>query len=101
MEPSSESVHRPATPMPEVAVCLEEDLAVALAERNQADQRVAELEEKLKAQHEWIEELRAKVREWEDLEQWRQAHWETLKTELQRLREENKRLRAEHVAKSQ
>lgn len=80
---------------------LQEELAVALAERDQADQRVTELEEKVSAQSEWIEELRAKVREWEDLEKWRQAHWNELKTELHALQAENKRLRAELYAKTQ
>ena len=73
---------------------LEEELAVALAERDQADQRVNELESKVTAQAEWIEELRAKVREWEDLERWRQAHWNELKQELHELQAENTRLRA-------
>jgi uncharacterized coiled-coil protein SlyX len=76
------------------------ELEVALAERDQADQRVVELEEKVSAQAEWIEELRAKVREWEDMETWRQAHWDALKTELHALQAENKRLRAELYAKS-
>jgi len=58
------------------------------------DELVANLEEKVRAQHEWIEELRAKVREWEELERWRQAHWNELKTELHTLRAENSELRA-------
>lgn len=80
---------------------IEEKLAVALAERDQADQRVVELEEKVSAQAEWIEELRAKVREWEDLEKWRQAHWCELKNELHALREENETLRSRLAATPQ
>lgn len=79
---------------------LENELAVALAERNQADQRVEELEQKVRAQSEWIEELRAKLREWEDCERWRQARWEELKSELHALRAENQLLRANSVAKT-
>jgi chromosome segregation ATPase len=78
----------PPPPSPEVAERLEDD-------------RVAYLESRVEAHAEWIEELRAKVREWEDLETWRQAHWETLKTELQTLRAENKTLRATLAAKTQ
>ena len=74
---------------------LKEELAVALAERDQADQRVTELEDKVKAQEEWIEELRAMVRQMKDVEQWRQAHWDELKTALAELREENKTLRSQ------
>jgi uncharacterized coiled-coil protein SlyX len=73
---------------------LEGELVVALAERDQADQRVNELEEKVKAQEEWIEELRATVRQLKEVEQWRQAHWDELKTALEELRKENKTLRS-------
>ena len=73
---------------------LKEELAVALAERDQADQRVNELEDKVKAQEEWIEELRAMVRQLKEVEQWRQAHWEELKTSLADLRTENETLRS-------
>jgi chromosome segregation ATPase len=73
---------------------LASELAVALAERDQADEMVMALEAKVKAQSEWIDELRAKLREWDELEKWRQAHWEVLKTELHTLREENEVLRA-------
>lgn len=80
--------------VPSTVYNLECELAVALAERNQADEKVNELEA-------WVEELRAKVREQADLEQWRQAHWEEMKAELQALREETKTLRAKLYAKTQ
>lgn len=80
------------------------ELAVALAERNQADEEVERLTTKVKDLEEWVEELRAKLREWEELEAWRQAHWDELQTELKRLRDENVALRKKdsvRVAKSQ
>lgn len=80
---------------------LKDELAVALAERDQADQRVSELEDKVKAQEEWIEELRATVRQLKEVEQWRQAHWDELKTALEELRKENKTLRSQRVATNQ
>ena len=73
---------------------LKDELVVALAERDQADARVNELEDKVKAQEEWIEELRAKVRQLTEVEQWRQAHWDELKTALADLRTENETLRS-------
>lgn len=86
---------------PSTVYTLECELAVALAERNQADEKVNELEAKVVELEGWVEELRAKVREQADLEQWRQAHWEEMKAERQALREETKTLRAKLYAKTQ
>lgn len=74
---------------------LKGELMVALAERDQADQRVNELHDKVKAQEEWIEELSNMVRQLKEVEQWRQAHWEELKIGLEELRKENKTLRSQ------
>jgi uncharacterized coiled-coil protein SlyX len=85
----------------ELTQTLKTELAIALAERDQADARVTELEQTVAAQAEWIEELRAKVRGLEEVEQWRQAHWNELKRELHTLQEENQRLRAQHASTHQ
>jgi uncharacterized coiled-coil protein SlyX len=74
---------------------LKGELMVALAERDQADQRVNELQDKVKAQEEFIEELCAMVRQLKEVEQWRQAHWDELKIGLEELRKENKTLRSQ------
>lgn len=69
------------------------ELAVALAERDQADTRVVEQDAELDELRDHVATLEKKLAEWMELEAYRQAHWETLKADLEALRRENSELR--------
>lgn len=70
-----------------------EACAVALAERDQADDRVSELEQKVrelerevKEKTEWFEDVKKQLEDFEELERWRQPRWDALKEEVKMLR---------------
>lgn len=74
---------------------LDGDLGVALAERDEADEKVMELEKTnttlTQERDDLLKEvatLKSALQEWEDFEGWRQGRWVMVQDELKRLREE-------------
>ncbi len=72
---------------------LEEEVAILQYERDQADKEVLKLEEAVRHAEQKAKFFEEKLKEWEELEAWRQAHMDKLRAEAHNLSVENEQLK--------